>query len=104
MSVDELFKKLTAPPVKYPFKCGCAGPKYVSKCRLHQLEDIEAHARALGVGLQPALLTYFDRLDELRRVYHPAAYTGEHPLIVANVQNALDEAEKVLRTFIKDPS
>jgi hypothetical protein len=33
--------------VKYPLKCGCAGPKYISMCFLHQELTREAHNEAL---------------------------------------------------------
>jgi hypothetical protein len=34
---------------KYPLPCGCHGPKYISKCDLHQVEQIEEDARRLGI-------------------------------------------------------
>lgn len=43
--------------VKYPLPCGCAGPKYISMCELHQQLEREAHARKLG-------LTAFAHLKE----------------------------------------
>ena len=38
---------MTQIPVKYPLSCGCAGPKYVSKCFAHQEEARDAHHEAL---------------------------------------------------------
>lgn len=32
---------------KYPLPCGCAGPKYISKCAGHQELDREQHHEAL---------------------------------------------------------
>ena len=37
------------PPTKYPLPCGCHGPKYISKCTKHQLEQVEDDARRAGV-------------------------------------------------------
>jgi hypothetical protein len=36
-------------PIKYPLACGCAGPKYISKCCVHQDEDIVRQRRLLGI-------------------------------------------------------
>lgn len=40
---------MTDTPIKYPLPCGCHGPKYISKCSMHQVEQIEDDARRAGV-------------------------------------------------------
>lgn len=37
--------------LQFPLACGCAGPKYVSKCERHQEEDRAAHERRLGLTM-----------------------------------------------------
>ena len=47
-------------PVKYPLPCGCAGPKFVSKCEAHKNEDIAAHRslmRGLGIPVDDLKIT-----------------------------------------------
>lgn len=36
--------------VKYPLTCGCAGPKYISKCGRHQDEEMAHHRKLMGIG------------------------------------------------------
>lgn len=38
------------PKTKFPLKCGCAGPKYVSMCAVHQALERQKHADALVSG------------------------------------------------------
>jgi hypothetical protein len=37
------------PKTRYPLPCGCHGPKYISKCNIHQVEQIEEDARRIGI-------------------------------------------------------
>lgn len=38
------------PKTRFPLKCGCAGPKYVSMCAVHQELERQKHADALVSG------------------------------------------------------
>ena len=40
----------TTAPLKYPWPCGCHGPKYISKCTKHQMEQVEDDARRAGTA------------------------------------------------------
>lgn len=40
-------------PEKFPKACGCAGPRYVSMCELHQEEERAAHRRRMGMDRIP---------------------------------------------------
>lgn len=68
------------PPTKYPYPCGCHGPKYISKCTKHQCEQIEEDARRAGVV--DKVFTHHDFTDlmslvktlheiKLRLISHP---------------------------------
>lgn len=46
---EELNRQQNPSPVKYPLPCGCHGPKYISKCAMHQLEQVENDTRLAGV-------------------------------------------------------
>lgn len=40
---------MTEAAIKYPLACGCAGPKYISKCVPHQVIEMDEHRARLGI-------------------------------------------------------
>lgn len=65
MNILEYISDLMArePKTKFPLKCGCAGPKYISMCAVHQELERLKHADALNSGQQTKKLK--ERIAEL---------------------------------------
>jgi hypothetical protein len=58
------------PPTKYPYPCGCHGPKYISKCTKHQMEQVKEDARRQGVADLRFTHRDFTNLPQLVETLH----------------------------------